>query len=137
MIIMVCLDDKGGMMFNRRRQSRDRVVRERMVQMAGGRGLWMNHYSAGQFAQDDPAALRVDDDFLQKAGEGDFCFVENEALAPWEADLEKLVLFRWNRVYPADRYFDLDLTQGRWSLEDQEEFVGSSHEKITMEVYTR
>ena len=30
MIIMVCVDDNNGMMFNKRRQSQDRVLRQRM-----------------------------------------------------------------------------------------------------------
>jgi len=45
---------------------------------------------------------------------------------------EGLILYRWNRTYPADLYFTLSL-EG-WTLERREEFAGSSHEKITKEV---
>ena len=50
MIAIVCLDDENGMLFNGRRQSRDRVVTERIALLAAGKKLWMNEYSAGLFA---------------------------------------------------------------------------------------
>ena len=40
MIIMVCVDDNNGMMFNKRRQSQDRVLRQRMLELAGEKKLW-------------------------------------------------------------------------------------------------
>ena len=39
MIVMVCVDDKNGMMFNKRRQSQDRVLRQRMLELAGEKKL--------------------------------------------------------------------------------------------------
>lgn len=45
MIVMVCVDDKNGMMFNKRRQSQDRVLRQHMLELAGDKKLWMNAYS--------------------------------------------------------------------------------------------
>ena len=38
-IVIACFDDTGGMMFNRRRQSQDRVLRERIVEMTGDASL--------------------------------------------------------------------------------------------------
>ena len=35
MIAVVCIDDKGGMLFNRRRQSQDRLLREDLLREAG------------------------------------------------------------------------------------------------------
>lgn len=49
MIVMVCVDDKNGMMFNKRRQSQDRVLRQHMLELAGDKKLWMNAYSRKQF----------------------------------------------------------------------------------------
>lgn len=46
-------------------------------------------------------------------------------------------LFRWDRTYPADRYFDLQLGSGQWHLVGTSEFAGHSHDLITMEVYER
>ena len=54
----------------------------------------------------------------------------------YEDKAEKIIIFRWNRDYPADFYFDIDLQQN-WQLESSADFVGSSHDKITEETYTR
>lgn len=36
MRLIVCLDDKNGMAFNHRRQSRDRIVTEKIEELAKG-----------------------------------------------------------------------------------------------------
>ena len=50
MIVIACLDDNGGMMFNHRRQSQDRVLRAHIAALVGDAKLWMNHrtYPADQ-----------------------------------------------------------------------------------------
>ena len=48
MKIIVCIDDKNGMMFNHRRQSKDREVRRDMLSYIGQHRLWMNEYSRKQ-----------------------------------------------------------------------------------------
>ena len=48
---------------------------------------------------------------------------------------DKIVLYRWNRRYPADRYFPVNLNE--WTLISSEEFAGKSHEKVTKEVWER
>ena len=49
--------------------------------------------------------------------------------------IDELILIRWNRVYPAD--FILRLIWVEWNLVNKEEFIESSHEKITWEDYVR
>ena len=51
MKIIVCVDNQNGMMFNHRRQSQDRVLRKRIMELTGGKKLWMNAYSQKQFLQ--------------------------------------------------------------------------------------
>ncbi len=140
MIIMAAVDNQKGMMFNRRRQSQDRLLREKILEISSGSSLWMNAYSYTQFSDgptECPVSGRiiVDEDFLEKAGEGDYCFVEDTPVAPYFDRIERVILFQWNRDYPADQYFDLDLQDGLWQLTDLREFPGYSHEVITMEVY--
>ena len=144
MIVMLCVDDKYGMMFNCRRQSQDRVLRERIQKLTGGKPLWMNAYSRKQF--EDSSNICVSEDYLdplfEKLGEvqaaaGEFCFVEDQDITPYAARIEKIILFRWNRTYPADVYFNMELLSSGWILKETEEFEGSSHEKITKEVYAR
>lgn len=139
MILIVAVDDNNGMMFNKRRQSQDRVLRERIIALSAESRLWMNRYTEKQFTQDGRAAehICVDDDFMTKAAPGEYSFVENIPAAPYEKLVERIVIFKWNRKYPGDFYFDIDLESGPWHLASKEEFPGSSHEKITMEVYSR
>ena len=49
MIVMICVDDHNGMMFNHRRQSRDSAVQERVLRCSENSRLWMNEYSSKQF----------------------------------------------------------------------------------------
>lgn len=134
MIAVVCVDDQNGMLFNRRRQSQDRLLRQDLLQEANGRTVWMSGYSARQFGA-LPENVRTAENFLEMAEAGELCFVEDQPLEPWAGSLESLILYRWNRKYPADFFFTLPLDG--WTLDRQEEFAGSSHEKITKEVYTR
>lgn len=137
MIAIVCLDDKNGMSFNHRRQSRDACLRREILALARGRRLWMVPYSAGQFDPEDAGRLSVSETFLEEAAPGDYVFVEDRPLAPFAERLEQLIIFRWNRVYPGDQYLDLPLAGGPWHKAESRDFPGKSHEKITMEVYTR
>lgn len=134
MILMAAVDDRNGMLFNKRRQSQDRVLRERILALAANSRLWINSYTKKQFAQVTDL-VKVDDDFLNKAAPGEYCFVENVPSAPYEERIEQIILFKWNRRYPGDFFFDIDLSA--WRLASTDEFPGSSHEKITMEVYSR
>lgn len=137
MIIIVAVDDRNGMAFNHRRQSQDRVLREKILSMTAGKRLWMNHYSEKQFQSHTAAHVNVDDNFLNEAAPGEYCFVEDKPIAPYEKWVEQIILFKWNRAYPGDLHFDIDVNGSDWHLEHSEEFAGSSHEKITMEVYGR
>jgi hypothetical protein len=133
MHLILCIDDNGGMAFNHRRQSRDRVVLADLLAMTAGHTLWMNSQSAKLFA--DTASISVDPQFLQRAGTGDWCFVEDQPITPVLDRIESLTLYHWNRVYPADLHLDLDPKALGWSLVQQTEFPGHSHEKITKECY--
>lgn len=132
MILLACADDRFGMMFNQRRQSQDRLLREYILKMTDGAPLWMNAYSRKQFPEN--ASILTDENFLGKAAPGDFCFAEDQELFPFRERIEKIILFRWNRIYPADFYFDRRLLENR-RMTKADEFPGSSHEKITREDY--
>ena len=137
MQIIAVIDDGGGMMFNHRRQSQDRVLRTRILELTESSRLWMNAYSRKQFADADDERITVDENFLEKANDGDFCFVENAPVLPVLERVERVILFHWNRAYPSDTRLDLDLSAPDWTLVETEDFPGSSHEKITKEVFDR
>ena len=49
--------------------------------------------------------------------------------------LEKVIVYKWNRKYPADQFFSFPLKERNWRLIQATEFTGYSHEKITEEIY--
>ena len=132
MTLIVCLDNKNGLAFCGRRQSTDSEVLSDIVKTAETHTLWMNEYSARQFAD---VPVNAHDDFLSKAGENDFCFLETDDTTPYMDKISALILYRWNRDYPSDLRFPLALIVGGLNPQEVCEFSGTSHSKITKEVY--
>ena len=138
MRVICCLDDRMGMMFHDRRQSKDREVIRDMLEMCRGNRLWVKAYSRKLFAEYPGVGdveIITDEVFWDKGADEDFCFVE-DGLAECRKDrISRLILYRWNRSYPADRYFEMDLKN--WVRTGMREFLGYSHEKITKEIYEK
>lgn len=136
MIIIACLDQSNGMLFNKRRQSRDRRVVQNIIEMTKGKKLWMNGYSYSLFANES-ANILVDEAFLSKAPLGEFCFVENLPLSNFVDKIEKIIIYRWDKKYPQTTIFDLQIDASDWQLENSSEFPGFSHETIKKEIYCK
>lgn len=130
--LIVCVDKSNGMLFNNRRQSQDSALREKIFSLVGDNKLFLNEYSAKQFENTDK--LIICDDFISKATSDDFCFVENTQI-PIDM-IDEVYLFQWNRDYPADMYFTVDLKTGFKKIKS-EDFVGTSHKKITLEIHKK
>ena len=77
------------------------------------------------------------EDLLDVAEEDDICFVEDRALIPHVSKIHRLIIYRWNRTYPYDFSLDLLPLSEEWRLVKTEELIGSSHEKITKEIYLK
>ena len=92
MKLIVCLDDAGGMMFNCRRQSRDRVLIADVISHVGDSVLWVSPYSAPLFGEDCPT-LRVSPNPFENAKKDDFCFVENTPLPPCLDGVDELIIY--------------------------------------------
>ena len=133
MKLIFCIDNKNGMTFNGRRQSQDRELRKRILELTEGSRLLMSPYSAKQF--EDSNAIISDAEFLGLAEKDDYCFIED---ADFTLDgIDEVVLYNWNRDYPADRYFSFDLHSFGFRLASSAEFKGYSHEKITERIYIK
>lgn len=131
MKLIICLEKNKGMMFFGKRHSQDRELRKKLIEMTDGHKLWMSTYSAKQFAE--YSSIIVDDDYMSKAESNDYCFVEDKA---YSVDgVSEIVLCHWNRKYPSDKFFDIDLKKEGFKKESTEDIKGSSHEKITIEVW--
>ena len=136
MKLIVCLDDRNGLQFNNRRQSRDAVVCRRILSLADGCVLWMKPGSAKLFGA-LPPSCRVDESSAAHVGQGEFYFAEDLDFLPREKRIDTVFVFRWNRAYPSDVQLSQRFLCGSFSLVKTEEFPGNSHEKITLEVYER
>lgn len=155
MIPIVCLSDDNGMAFNHRRQSRDEKLIAYLMDRIQGQTLRMSPYSAelfekyrpmpdenlsvsNQISEEEQSAgydLIVEENYLENAGPSDYCFVEKESLKPYQDQIQKIMICRWNRKYPSDMKFDLDLSA--FQLASSEDIQGKSHDKITVEVWEK
>lgn len=135
MIIIACVDEKGGMLFNNRRQSKDRVLIKHINELKGENKLWINTFSSELFEEYIGDNVCVDDEFLFQMSENDYCFVENISLNEVQDRIDKIILYNWNRHYPAEKFWDLPLDN--WKIVSEKDIVGSSHDKITERIYIR
>ena len=129
MTIYVCLDDRNGMLFNRRRQSRDAAVLED-IRTSIPDALTIDPFSEKLIQSAGIPYVLADGDLPEDA----HFFLEARPAAQAVACASTLVIYRWNRHYPADVRWNIP---AGFSLAETTEFPGKSHEKITKEVYTR
>ena len=135
MIIIAFVDDNFGTMFNNRRQSQDVKVIERILNSdKNAQWIYMSPYTAKLFKGiPNLTKVIVDDEMLDYASDYDLCIIEGQDLSEYTDKIKGVILYKWNRTYPHDKTFDLDLSG--YTLMHSEEFVGHSHEKITEELY--
>ena len=133
MHLIVCVDDRYGMLFHNRRLSSDKLLTQRLLELCRDSVLWVDSYSEKLF-RDIPGTVTVTDDPLSAAEIGQWCFVEKGDILLGKDRIESVLLCRWNRKYPADTYFPTQILGGRQPVA-VEEFQGNSHDKITLERY--
>ena len=130
MVLIVCLDLDNGMYFNNRRQSRDREVIKDIAFITKNNNLIMTEYSHKLF-ENECENIVITDDFEGQYLKNDFCFVENEDVQL--ENIKKIIVYRWDKVYPSDYCLNLE----GYHLTSTLEFKGYTHEKIVKEVYLR
>ena len=129
MTLYLCLDDRNGLQFNKRRQSRDAAVLEDIRSQCTGKLLI------------DPFSEKL----IQEAGipyalapeKAEDFFAEDVPSEELLEQTKKIVIYRWNRHYPSDVRWEPDLATMGFGLTETTEFPGTSHERITREVYER
>jgi len=131
--VAVCVDERMGMTFNKRRQSADRGLIAELLSSVEGK-IYISEFSLKLFEK-HPERIRVVNNPIEDAPNGAICFVENMSLKGCEGDISTLILYNWNEPYPYDTALELDI--GMYKLESEQDFVGSSHEKITKSRYTK
>lgn len=129
MTLYICLDDRNGLQFNKRRQSRDSAVLEDIRSRITG-NLLIDPFSEKLIREGSIPYV------LPPETAEDF-FAENVPSHELLEKTGKIVIYRWNRHYPADVRWEPDLAAMGFVERETAEFPGTSHEKITREVYER
>lgn len=123
MKLIFCIEDNNGYMFFGKRPSKDAALIKWLCDYVGSQKIYASTYSAPLF--DGCGVLSADKD--------GYVFVEDE---PFElTGVTELVLCRWNRRYPADKFVDFKPADLGLSLAESHDIVGTSHDKITIEIY--
>lgn len=135
MKIIVCLDDLQGMAFGGKRQSRDRVVTADIATTTKGKKLYADEYSLPLLREGGAECESADS--CNCFGKEDYLFLEIRSPAEYVKSAEEIVVYRWNRRYPADIFFGIELLAEGFKLCEVEDIVGYSHEKISKEIYVK
>lgn len=136
MTVIVCTDERGGMLFMKRRVSKDRELTRDIIETVGDGILYISDFSESLFAESDISVMSMPNP-LEIAGKGDFVFIENATLSDCVDRIKCLIIYNWNRKYPFDFSLDINPKEHGFSLVSSSEFKGYSHDKITKEIYQK
>ena len=131
--VAVTVDDKMGIAFNKRRQSRDKLLIEDLCKNTEG-VIYVTSYSAPLF-EDFSDRIKIVDDPISDCPEGGCCFLELTQISDHVNSISKLIIYRWNKVYPSDKKLGIDMNEYDMRLISSYDFTGKSHDKITKEIY--
>lgn len=115
----MCLDINNGLLFNKRRVSRDRLIINDIINNYGLQ-IKMSDYSCKMFSHYNLNCIKDNNVFFIEQNLSLDCF-------------DELVVYNFNRKYPSDVYISLE----DFVVVSQSEFIGSSHRKITKSIYRR
>lgn len=133
MKVIICVDKNNGMLFNNRRLSRDKVIYDYILNIVKDNKLYCNEYSSSLF--DSKENIIISNDFLDKATKENYVFIENNKIPN---QISELIVFRWNRLYPADTFFDENIISlNNLKKISSKNFKGFSHNKITVDIFRR
>ena len=135
MKIIVCLDNNKGMLFNNRRQSRDSKVFEDISSYLQG-DLLIDEFSEKLIAS-SKIPYKIFEKGVTKCEANSILFIENQSVKDLLPLIDQVIVYWWNRYYPSDFALDIDLQAEGLKSVSVNEFVGSSHEKITREIFER
>ncbi|MDD8048603.1 MAG: hypothetical protein PHH04_03260 [Thomasclavelia sp.] len=118
------------MIFNQRRVSRDKKIIEDII----------DSYEEDNIVADSRSKILFEDYDIEYQNlpteTNKYQFIEFDDLSSIKNKIEELIIYRFNRVYPKDMSLSIDVNKN-YELEDEEEFVGNSHDKITKDTYRR
>ena len=133
--VAITVDDKMGLAFNKRRQSRDKLLIDDLCRKTEGT-IYISPYSELLFSEHTDRICVLDDP-LRDCPDGATCFVEMTHLSEHLDDISRLIVYHWNRLYPCDKKLDISIPDCGFKMTAKYEFVGNSHDKITKGIYKK
>ena len=136
MRLIVCTDNRGGMMFFGKRPARDRYAIDDIIKDAGGKRILIAPYSEKLFAEQG-GAYTISQDPLADANENDIVFVEDRSARPYLEKIDSITVYSWDLSYPFDKKFDIDPIAEGFELLEKREFPGHAHDSVKKTVYAK
>ena len=139
MNVIVCIDERGAMLFNHRRVARDKAVYADILKTVRGERLFIKPYSEKLFLPfaDEAELPTVTDDPLSVASGGEWCFIEDEDITPYYDKIEKLLIYFWDCTYPFELKLDVSFVRANFRMSERKKFAGAVHDAITRELYRK
>ncbi len=139
MTLIITVDECFGLAFGGRRQSRDRELTRDAVRLACGRRIIAREYSRLLFeeAGEDTKEIIFVDEPTRAAERDDVVLLELCVTAEDLSRADELVVYNFNRRYPATSKLDTALVERDFTSVKTLEFRGNSHEKLTRVEYIR
>lgn len=134
--LLIITDDRGGMMFNSRRQMKDGELLDKLIRRFGCGGICASPYTFRLIDRYEGAMMCEDP--VAECPDGALCIVEDPSLLGDIRDsVGTLIRCCWGISYPADTYFTLDLAELGYRRISKEKIGTSIHAKAFCEVYKR
>lgn len=131
MKVIAAIADNNGIMFNNRRLSKDATLIDRILNKV--EHVYVSPYTAKLF-KDHPDNITVVESFDEIPSDG-WLFIEDDSLYPYFDSIDEVILYRWNRDYPADTFFHFP--EEEYEMISEEDFAGSAHDEITEFIFKR
>ena len=107
MTVIFLLDDNKGMLFNHRRLSRDEKILEDIGASLNG-NLFINKFSEKLISSAGIRYTLFDHFPVEGKDEADY-FIENFSVKEHLNEIDRIIVYWWNRKYPSDYQLDLDV----------------------------
>ncbi len=135
MTIIICIDERLGISFGGKRQSKDRVLTRDIVSVARGHRLLIGEYSVSIFKEADISFdennIFVSDRPEKDAKSEDFLFLERGFYEDIILSASSLIIYSWGRHYPSDVQLKRDCIDDHFELFEEYNFEGKSHKNLT------
>ena len=132
MTLIVCIDLKGGILFNSRRQTLD----YELINIIGKsfKNIYITPFSEKYFTN---VKCTVSDTPFLDAGDDSTIFLESGLPSDFPNKIDKIILYRWNCVYPADTYLNFSPSEQGFKLCGKVTFSTEVHKEIVKEIYSK